>query len=222
MKNVKNVIKGLLLSCVLLIVGMFTGVQGAEAKEIVNVITESTDNYYIENGDKIIEYNDGSCDVIYNADIVESFDKDNNYNTSEFYIIDTYMKNDIVQITLYNDNSFAVIDRKNNIYEFTSSKLGDWNYTCNSVDELNKLILDYKYHFNENKVNNFYETNRYYNGTKLIIEYNDNSYVVLDTVNNYYEFVPAITTDYGITFNNIKDLNNCIATYKSIKEYGYY
>lgn len=229
----KNVFKGIMILG-LMVIGMFIGGKGAEAKEVPNrIITESTDNYYVEPGDRIEEYTNGYI-VYYSNGIVECFDNDNNtvsYNDvtgdDSVNILDTYYKADESQITEYTNGSYAYVNYDNNTYEFCPVELGDWNYSCNSIDELNNLILSYKATVEGNNTNmidnTFYSVNSYtdaYGDT--VIEYNDNSYVVLNNVNNHYVFCPAITEDWALNFNSIENLNNCIATYKNIKEYGWY
>lgn len=229
----KNIIKGIMILN-LMIIGMFVGIQDVGAKEVPNrIITESTDNYYVEAGDRIEEYTNGYI-VYYSNRIVECFDNDNNtvsYNDvtgdNSVNVLDTYYKADESQITDYTNGSYAYVNYDSNIIEFYPTELGDWNYSCNSIDELNNLILSYKATIEGNNINmidnTFYSVNSYtdaYGDT--VIEYNDGSYVILDGINHYYVFYPAITEEYRLNFDSIENLNNCIETYKNIKEYGWY
>lgn len=138
-------------------------------------------------------------------------------------------KQDGTQVTNYSDNSFAVINTKENIYEFTPINfLGDWCYECETIEDLNALILDYKTLYDkgslQNKLNTFgdiFVTNEYINNDGNCIKvFNDNSFVYINKYSNSYEFYPSITDNtngtWCISFDNEKDLNNCIYTYISL------
>ncbi|NFH01607.1 hypothetical protein FC831_15295 [Clostridium botulinum] len=147
----------------------------------------------------------------------------NNNIYVEFNILDSYTTEDNGQLTEYSDGSFAYVDTFNNIYEFTPTSLGDWNYSFDNIGDLNKCILSYASCLNDNKSNCLYITNSYINDEgDTIVEYNDYSYTVVNYNDNYFEFVLSCTEDWSLYFKDIKDLNNCIATYKSIKETGMY
>lgn len=229
----KNVLKGIMILG-LMVIGMFGSGQDAGAKEVPNrIITESCEGYYVEAGDRIEEYTNGYI-VYYSNRIVECFDNDNNYvsyndvtGDNSVNVLDTYYKADESQITDYTNGSYAYVNYDNNTYEFCPVELGDWNYSCNSIDELNNLILSYKNvveGINTNMMDNtFYSVNSYTDQfNDAVVEYSDGGYVVLDNINSYYEFCPAITEDWALNFNSIENLNNCIVTYKNIKEYGWY
>ncbi|WP_252225325.1 MULTISPECIES: hypothetical protein [unclassified Clostridium] len=142
---------------------------------------------------------------------------------AKFNIVDTYTKSDNSQITNYSDGSFAYIDTVNNIYEFTPVSLGDWNYNLDNIEDLNNCILSYASCLNDNKSNCLYVKDSYINDEgDTIVEYSDYSYTVVNYNDNYFEFVPSCTEDWSLYFESIEDLNNCIATYKSIKETGMY
>ncbi|OSA95754.1 UNVERIFIED_ORG: hypothetical protein B2H93_04850 [Clostridium botulinum] len=144
-------------------------------------------------------------------------------NSLEFNIVDNYTKENGGKITDYSDGSFAYTDTVNNIYEFTPTSLGDWNYSFDNIEDLNKCILSYASCLNDNKSNYLCVTNSYINDEgDTIVEYNDYSYTVVNYNDNYFEFVPSCTEDWSLYFKDIKDLNNCLATYKSIKETGMY
>lgn len=216
MKNIKSILKGLMIIGVIAI-GALTGGQKANAD---TVYTESNDNYYIEQGDAIIEHNDGSYDIKYADGIVDQYDKDSNFI---FNIIDSYKTEDNGQLTEYSDGSFAYVNVEKGIYSFTAYEMGDWDYSFDNIDNLNNCIKSYASYINYDRADTIYIVNSYMkeNGN-LVIEYNDDSYAVMNNVNNYFEFIPSITEDYGMMFNNANDFINCVSTYKSIKETGMY
>lgn len=140
-------------------------------------------------------------------------------------VINTYNNSSNAVITEYKDNSFSCIDESKGIYEFTPcDQLGDWNYTCNSKEDLNKLIKSYdvcKGDYDNTK--EFYIVNTYIkNDGSVVNEYNDNSWSLYHTNTNKYIFMPAITEDTEIELDSMNQLNNIIATYKSLKENGFY
>ena len=60
-------------------------------------------------------------------------------------------------ITEYSNGSLSYIDDENDIYEFYPTELGDWSYSCSSIEELNNLLEDYKYHYeNDDVTDKFY------------------------------------------------------------------
>ena len=140
-------------------------------------------------------------------------------------VINTYNNSSNAVITEYKDNSFSCIDESKGIYEFTPcNQLGDWNYTCNSKEDLNKLIKSYdvcKGDYDNTK--EFYIVNTYIkNDGSVVNEYNDNSWSLYNTNTNKYIFMPAITEDTEIELDSMNQLNNITATYKSLKENGFY
>ena len=160
------------------------------------------------------------------ADAEEVINDDKTLN-----IISYEFKKDGSQITNYSDGSFAYINNVTGEYEFTPCMfLGDWNYSCKSVEDLNGLINNYKeahdilLHSELNKnygeiieTENFKD--EYDNEIKV---YNDGSYVVINELNNVYEFYPVITannnTIWCLKFYNKDDLSKCFNTYCSMIE----
>lgn len=138
-------------------------------------------------------------------------------------VMNTYNNSSDAVITEYKDNSFSCIDESKGIYEFTPcDQLGDWNYTCNGKEDLNKLIKSYdmcKGDYDNTK--ELHVVNTYTkNDGSIVKEYNDNSWSLSNTKTNKYIFMPAITEDTEIELDSIQQLNNIIATYKSLKENG--
>lgn len=181
MLNIKNVLKGILLVGAIT-VGLFaTGEQQTGAIEQVTpvkAITESNENYYVEDGDNITEYSNGAYSV---------------YNHCT-------------------DN-----------YEVYFDELGDWGYSANTQQEVNRIIDSYNLVKEDtNNTKDFYVTNTYVKDNNVFTEYNDLSWSRYNLDKNEYEFYPAITEDSSIILNNMDELNNIIATYKSIKETGMY
>lgn len=139
--------------------------------------------------------------------------------------INTYNNSSDAVITEYKDNSFSCIDESKGIYEFTPyEQLGDWNYTCSSKKDLNRLIKSYdicKSDYNNTKELHIMNTYTKNDGS-VVNEYNDNSWSLYNTNTNKYIFMPAITEDTEIELDSIQQLNNIIAIYKSLKENGFY
>ena len=126
-------------------------------------------------------------------------------------------------ITTYQDGSFSYIDNTNSVYEYTVKELGDWNYNCKDVKDLNKLIASYNL-CKDNRiiVDKLEVVSVEHKGNKVITNYNDKSYSVVDSSNCVYEFYPAITEDWTINFDNESDMNKCIQCYSDIIEFGCY
>lgn len=232
--NIKSIVKNLVVA-VIMLVSCFM-VQQADAEVVNSKVTAinnnlvscminndyyefyDTEDYYNVGDEVILDVqvdNDGEIEVV-NADKV-------------FNIISYEFKEDGSQITNYNDGSFAYINNVTGEYEFTPCMfLGDWNYSCSSIEDLNNLILDYKKAhdnlFHSSLIKNYGEiietdsfTDEFDNS---IIMYNDGSYVIINELNNLYEFYPVITANnnsvWCMNFNKEKDLNNCINTYISL------
>lgn len=176
MKNVKNIIVGLIL-----LVGIFINCNN------VQVQANESDN-------KVL-YEVSQCKGRNNGDIIE-----------------------------YSNDSWSYIDEANKVYEFNAIELGDWNFTCNSKEDLDKLISDYKNHYeNDYVTDEFYivEYNRDILGNKFF-GFNDGSWASSDIEHNKFLFKPSITSDGIIEVNNEQELKNIVSTYKSIKTTGYY
>ena len=127
-------------------------------------------------------------------------------------------------ITEYSNGSWSYIDDENDIYEFYPTELGDWSYSCGSIEELNNLLEDYKYHYENDDVTDKFYVERSYEdvfGTK-IYKFNDKSWASFNQQNGKYQFSPAITTNTIIEVQNALQLKNIISTYWSIKTTGYF
>lgn len=119
----------------------------------------------------------------------------------------------------FSDGSFYYIDKNREVYEFTPSILGDWNYSCDSIEELDKLVSDYRYNYeNYEMKKGLGVANQYikHDGT-TIIEFNDNSWAYYNKEKDEYIFMPAITTDTEIKVDNMEQLKNIITTYYNNK-----
>lgn len=127
-------------------------------------------------------------------------------------------------VTEYNNKSYSYIDEQNGIYEFYPyDYLGDWNYTCSSKEELNKLIESYNLCSSKEIEATCYLINAYSQlDGDVVLEYSDKSLIRINELKSEYELYLPITEDYTITFDNTEDLYNCFNTYKSIKVFGYY
>ena len=124
----------------------------------------------------------------------------------------------------YKDGSFKCMNENKGVFEFTPiNDIGDYNYSCNNKNELDKLIESYNLCKGGKASNEFYITKTYnkVNGD-VVTEYNDNSWSLYNLDTNTFIFMPAITEDTEIQLNSMQELNNIIATYKSIKVNGYY
>ena len=145
----------------------------------------------------------------------------------------TTIKADNSIITDYTDGSFAYMDKVNNKYEFTANCLGDWDIQADNKEDLNNIVSIYKSHIDNakdlcNTIKDIKEINRYTDDTGLTtIEYNNGSFALYNTTTGLYQFTPTETLvtsqeGYCVQCKDIKQLNNCIATYKSIKLTGKY
>ena len=236
--NIKSIVKNLVVAVIMLVsCFIYLGSQ-ADAEIVQSKVTSIENNlvscmvnndyyefinnegYYNVGDDVILDVqvdNDGEIEVV-NADKV-------------FNITSYEFKEDDSQITTYNDGSFAYINNVTGEYEFTPCMfLGDWNYNCKDINDLNNLISDYKNAhdslLHSSLIKNYGEiietdsfTDEYGNEIKV---YNDGSYVVINKLNNVYEFYPVITSNknsvWCMSFDNMKDLENCFNTYCSIIE----
>lgn len=74
----------------------------------------------------------------------------------EFKIINTYINNSNSNIIEFNDNSYVVINKEKNIYEFTPSECGDYEIKARDQKELKNILITYminKYNLSESEVN---------------------------------------------------------------------
>ena len=74
----------------------------------------------------------------------------------EFKIINTYINNSNSNIIEFNDNSYAVINKDKNIYEFYAVETGDYEIKAEDLEQLTNIIKTYmlnKYDFSESEVN---------------------------------------------------------------------
>lgn len=193
--KITNILKTIILTgaitimtCIPVIADIQPVNQQSQELKVIATYTESSKDFYIEEGEYIQEFSDGS---------------------------------------------FSVINKLNNQYEFTASCLGDWNFSANDQQDLNNIINIYKSHVDNlkdqcNTIKDIKEINRYTDDTNnnITIEYNNGSFALYNTTTGLYQFTPSETLGndnggYCINCNDMKQLNNCIATYMSIKDGTY-
>ena len=232
MLNIKSIVKNLVIA-VIMLVSCFISLSSQADAEVVNskvtainnnLVSCMVNNDYYEFINNEGYYNVGD-DVILDVQVIDN--EIEVVNADKIFNIVSYeFKEDGSQITNYNDGSFAYINNVTGEYEFTPCMfLGDWNYNCKDINDLNSLILDYKEAhdslLHSSLIKNYGEiietdsfTDEYGNEIKV---YNDGSYVVINKLNNVYEFYPIITSNnnsvWCMSFDNMKDLENCIYTY---------
>ena len=74
----------------------------------------------------------------------------------EFKIVNTYVNKSNNNIIEFNDNSYVVINKEKNIYEFTPSECGDYEIKARDQKELKNILITYminKYNLSESEVN---------------------------------------------------------------------
>ena len=74
----------------------------------------------------------------------------------EFKIVNTYVNKSNNNIIEFNDNSYVVINKEKNIYEFTPSECGDYEIKAEDLEQLTNIIKTYmfnKYNMLESEVN---------------------------------------------------------------------
>ena len=199
----------------------------ATCKNVVRVNTYSYNNNFVEcfsDGSRIVNYN--------NENVIEKYDSNNNVvysysmNDCNLKVIDEYFKADGSKLILLSNGAFGYVDTKLNKYEFTPVEMGDWSISFKSEKELREYINSYiQFHKTrieaDKKIAEFKEVTTLNLDGKQITIYNDSS--KMEYKNNKYTFIPCLAYyNKGIEFDNIKDCNNCIDTYKSIKENGRY
>lgn len=236
MLNIKSIVKNLVIAVIMLV--SYFMVQSSQADaEVVNSKVTAINNNLVSCmiGNDYYEFIDNEGCYNVDDDVVLDVQIDNDgeievVNADKVFNITSYeFKEDGSQITNYNDGSFAYINNVTGEYEFTPCMfLGDWNYSCKDINDLNNLISDYKNAhdslLHSSLIKNYGEiietdsfTDEYDNS---IIMYNDGSYKIINELNNVYEFYPVITSnDNGVwclRFDNMKDLENCIYTYISL------
>lgn len=234
--NIKSIVKNLVVAVIILVSCFMVQSSQADAEVVNSKVTAINNNLvscminndYYEFIDSEGYYNVGD-DVILDVQVIDN--EIEVVNADKIFNIVSYeFKKDGSQITNYSDGSFAYINTITGKYEFTSCMfLGDWNYSCKNINDLNNLILDYKeshdslWHSELNR--NYGEIiedesfkDEYDNEIKV---YNDGSYVVINKLTETYEFFCSITSNnivWCLKFDNMKDLENCFNTYCSMLE----
>ena len=73
----------------------------------------------------------------------------------EFKIVNTYINKSNNNIIEFNDNSYVVINKEKNIYEFTPSECGDYEIKARDQKELKNILITYminKYNLSESEL----------------------------------------------------------------------
>ena len=73
----------------------------------------------------------------------------------EFKIVNTYVNKSNNNIIEFNDNSYVVINKEKNIYEFTPSECGDYEIKARDQKELKNILITYminKYNLSESEL----------------------------------------------------------------------
>ena len=73
----------------------------------------------------------------------------------EFKIVNTYINNSNSNIIEFNDNSYVVINKDKNIYEFYAVEAGDYEIKAEDLEQLTNIIKTYminKYNMNESEI----------------------------------------------------------------------
>ncbi|MBY6838791.1 hypothetical protein [Clostridium botulinum] len=176
MKTLKSVLKGLMILTIA--ITTLGAIELSPVQADTKTITESNDDYYVEQGDIITEYNNHAYSVY-------------NHNTNKF--------------------------------EVYFDELGDWGYSVDTQQEVNRIVDSYNFvkTYTED-TKDFYVTNTYVKDGNVFTEYNDLSWSRYNLDKNEFEVYFAIIEDDSILLNDMQELNNIIATYKSIKETGMY
>lgn len=137
--------------------------------------------------------------------------------------VNIYNKQSGGQIQEYNNKAWTYINDFTGEYVLQIPELGDYEFTCESKEDLDRLILEYKSHIEDamdlcNTVKNVKEVNKTIKkNNDVIIDFNNNSYAIYNIEKNIYQFYPSETNDYPVELDNIEQLYNCIATYKNNK-----
>src|SRR5699024_12480131 len=73
----------------------------------------------------------------------------------EFKIVNTYVNKSNNNIIEFNDNSYVVINKEKNIYEFTPSECGDYEIKSKDQKKLKNILITYminKYNLSESEL----------------------------------------------------------------------
>ncbi|MCO5822847.1 hypothetical protein M8668_13470 [Clostridioides difficile] len=159
MKNIKNMIKGMLLG--LIIIGV-VGVTKVKAAEL--------DNFYVEATDRVVEVLEDESVVLYdtkekvynfypaclgdwNYSFKNKKELDNAVNTykelssnishsTETYVVNKLNDNGNIKVFL-SDGSSIVYIKQDNKYYFYPVCMGDWYLTLDSKNDLNNCLNTY-------------------------------------------------------------------------------
>lgn len=148
----KNIIKTTIATMILI---MVLGIAVfAQNKDNFEIITKSNENYQVEQGEKIIVFNNDYVVLDSKNHIIDVYIES---NEKDFKIADTYTTKSNNTVIEFNDKSFAVINESKDTFEFTPSECGDWEIKVKDRSELIKVIKTYmqnKYNMNDNTIDN--------------------------------------------------------------------
>lgn len=125
-------------------------------------------------------------------------------------------------ITEY-ENSYTCTNKTINKYELYFPELGDWSINLNSQQEIKDVIKDSASHRHDlndsiNTIKDVKVINTYTkNDGSIVTEYNDYSWSLINTHTNKFIFMPAITSDYEMSFKSESDLKDCIDNYINVR-----
>ena len=235
--SIKSIVKNLVVAVIMLVVCFMVQESKVNAEIVQSKVTSIENNLVSCMINDYYEFIDNEGYYNIGDDVVLDIQVDNDgeievVNADKVFNITSYeFKKDGSQITNYNDGSFAYINNVTGEYEFTPCMfLGDWNYNCKDINDLNNLISDYKNAhdnlFHSSLIKNYgdiFEIDNFKDEyDNSITMYNDGSYKIINELNNVYEFYPVITSNkngvWCLGFDNMKDLENCFNTYCSIIE----
>ena len=143
----------------------------------------------------------------------------------EFKIINTYVNKSNSNIIEFNDNSYAVINKDKNIYEFTPSECGDYEIKAEDLEQLTNIIKTYminKYNVDESEID---KDNIFKNDILVSEEQEEtqNIYVEEDYM-KYLEYKNNLIDQYGEDIYKLMNQEAGITTeeesFKHFIEYG--
>ena len=143
----------------------------------------------------------------------------------EFKIINTYVNKSNSNIIEFNDNSYAVINKDKNIYEFYAVETGDYEIKAEDLEQLTNIIKTYivnKYKVDESEID---KDNIFKNDILVSEEQEEtqNIYVEEDYM-KYLEYKNNLIDQYGEDIYKLMNQEAGITTeeesFKHFIEYG--
>ena len=143
----------------------------------------------------------------------------------EFKIINTYVNKSNSNIIEFNDNSYAVINKDKNIYEFYATECSDYGIKAQDTKELTNIIKTYmlnKYNMNESELD---KDNIFKNDILVSAEQEgiQSNYTEEDYI-KYLEYKNNLIDQYGEDIYKLMNQEAGITTeeesFKHFMEYG--